>query len=230
MLYDLLLFSRTHFTHLSAAWEWKSSSLLRPYKVDTCLMQKCFFMVMKHQYWCRLLQVGQPTWEHFALRWRLFLLFFIVSWTCCSCCHVEEGGTVLEHLKWEFFFFFPCPGSFSEWLPKLERVKRQQCKLCSVEGKEKVKSPSYVWLFATQWTVACQSPPSMGFSRQEYWSVLPFPSPGDLPNESTGFWRLADLVKMYFVWQLLSATPDIYVNIVSCMSASVWISSYPYNI
>ena len=34
----------------------------------------------------------------------------------------------------------------------------------------------------TQWTVACQAPPSMGFSRQEYWSGLPFPSPGDLPD------------------------------------------------
>ena len=34
---------------------------------------------------------------------------------------------------------------------------------------------------ATLWTVACQAPLSMGFSRQEYWSGLPFPSPGDLP-------------------------------------------------
>ena len=32
------------------------------------------------------------------------------------------------------------------------------------------------------WTVACQTPLSMGFPRQEYWSGLPFPSPGDLPN------------------------------------------------
>ena len=39
-----------------------------------------------------------------------------------------------------------------------------------------------VWLFATLWTVACQAPLSMGFSRQEYWSGLPFPLPGDLPN------------------------------------------------
>ena len=45
-----------------------------------------------------------------------------------------------------------------------------------------VKSLSRVWLFATPWTVAHQAPPSMGFSRQEYWSGLPFPSPGDLPN------------------------------------------------
>ena len=35
---------------------------------------------------------------------------------------------------------------------------------------------------ATPWTVACQAPLSMGFSRQEYWSGLPFPSPGDLPD------------------------------------------------
>ena len=41
---------------------------------------------------------------------------------------------------------------------------------------------SRVRLFATPWTVAHQAPPSMGFSRQEYWSGLPFPSPGDLPN------------------------------------------------
>ena len=35
---------------------------------------------------------------------------------------------------------------------------------------------------AIPWTVACQAPLSMGFSRQEYWNGLPFPSPGDLPN------------------------------------------------
>ena len=46
----------------------------------------------------------------------------------------------------------------------------------------KVKSLSGVQLFETPWTVARQAPPFMGFSRQEYWSGLPFPSPGDLPN------------------------------------------------
>ena len=46
----------------------------------------------------------------------------------------------------------------------------------------KVKSLSRVRLFATPWTIAHQAPPSMGFSRQEYWSRLPFPSPGDLPD------------------------------------------------
>ena len=46
----------------------------------------------------------------------------------------------------------------------------------------KVKSLNHVQLFVTPWTVACQAPLSMGFSRQEYWSGLPFPSPGDLPD------------------------------------------------
>ena len=46
----------------------------------------------------------------------------------------------------------------------------------------KVKSLSCVRLFATLWTVAYQASPSMGFSKQEYWSGLPFSSPGDLPN------------------------------------------------
>ena len=45
-----------------------------------------------------------------------------------------------------------------------------------------MKSLSPVQLFATPWTVAYQAFPSMGFSRPEYWSGLPFPSPGDLPN------------------------------------------------
>ena len=51
-----------------------------------------------------------------------------------------------------------------------------------VSLKVKVKSLSRVQLFATPWTVAYQAPPSVGFSRQEYWSGLPFPSPWDLPN------------------------------------------------
>ena len=51
-----------------------------------------------------------------------------------------------------------------------------------IEVKVKVKSLSRVQLFATLWTVGHQAPLSMGFSRQEYWSALPFPSPEDLPD------------------------------------------------
>ena len=46
----------------------------------------------------------------------------------------------------------------------------------------KVKVKSLSRLFVTPWTVVYQASPSMGFSRQEYWSGLPFPSPGDLPS------------------------------------------------
>ena len=48
--------------------------------------------------------------------------------------------------------------------------------------KVKVKSLSHVRLFATPWIVAYQASPSVGFSRQEYWSGLLFPSPGYLPG------------------------------------------------
>ena len=46
----------------------------------------------------------------------------------------------------------------------------------------KVKSLRCVQLFVTLWTIAYQASPSMGFSGQEYWSGLPFPSPGDFPD------------------------------------------------
>ena len=57
--------------------------------------------------------------------------------------------------------------------------------------KVKVKSLSHVWLLATPWTAAHQAPPSMGFSRQEYWSGVPSPSPDT--------WIL--MANSYYVWQ-----------------------------
>ena len=62
---------------------------------------------------------------------------------------------------------------FLVWKPKI---------YISLIMEVKVKLLSGVRLFVTPWTVAYQAPPSMGFSRQEYWSGLPFPSPGDLPD------------------------------------------------
>ena len=50
------------------------------------------------------------------------------------------------------------------------------------ELTSEVKLLNRVRLFGTPWTVAYWAPPSMGFSRQEYWSGLPFPSPGKLPD------------------------------------------------
>ena len=58
--------------------------------------------------------------------------------------------------------------------------------MCSVyklnKNKVKVKLLSSVQLFATPWSVAYQTPPSTGFSRQEHWNGLPCPPPGDLPD------------------------------------------------
>ena len=51
-----------------------------------------------------------------------------------------------------------------------------------MDVRKKLKSLSGVRLFVTPWTAAYQASLSIGFSRQEYWSGLPLPSPGDLPN------------------------------------------------
>ena len=56
-------------------------------------------------------------------------------------------------------------------------TKQKQAHRC-----RKVQLLSHVQVFAIPWTVAHQAPLSMGFSRQEYWRGLPYPSPGDLPN------------------------------------------------
>ena len=61
----------------------------------------------------------------------------------------------------------------------------------------KVKSLSHVRLFATPRTVAYQAPPSIGFSRQEYWSGVPFPSPGTTKGK----------LKIYAATHVLSPPP-----------------------
>ena len=62
---------------------------------------------------------------------------------------------------------------------RLETLSVQQ------KGRSEVMSLSRVRLFVTPWNVAYQGPPSIVFSRQEYWSGLPFPSPGDLSDPGT---------------------------------------------
>ena len=96
-----------------------------------------------------------------------------------------------------FWEWWEHPFSFRNWLTYLRIISEQTIvsgKVCVYinvwaymsyfshkwEKKVKVKSLSRVRLFATLWTVAHQAPLSMGFSRQEYWSGLPFPPPGDL--------------------------------------------------
>ena len=66
------------------------------------------------------------------------------------------------------------PQKMEHWSPHT-----QDLRVWSYLTSEPVK---LLWLFATPWAVAYQAPPFMEFSRQEYWSGLPFPSPGDLPH------------------------------------------------
>ena len=65
---------------------------------------------------------------------------------------------------------------------KILRIKEIQDKHYNSGGGGGLDTKSGPTL-ATPWTVPCQAPLSMGFSRQEYWCGLPFPSPGDLPDQ-----------------------------------------------
>ena len=64
----------------------------------------------------------------------------------------------------------------------LQEIQREWARDPLFDTSYQLKSLSRVRLFSTPWTVAYQAPLSMGFSRQECWSGLPFPSPGDLPD------------------------------------------------
>ena len=93
-----------------------------------------------------------------------------------SACSAEDLGLIpgLGRFPWR-----------RKWQPTpvfLPGESHGQRSLVGYSPFSSVQSLSHVRLFATPWAVAHQTPPSMGFSRQEYWSGLPFPSPGDLPN------------------------------------------------
>ena len=85
------------------------------------------------------------------------------SFTYCCSSEME--------IFYSFFFLVAC-----------DHCRSSNSTAVKVYLKVKVKSLSPVGVFATPWTVAYQVSPFMGFSRQEYWSGVPFPSPGDLPN------------------------------------------------
>ena len=79
------------------------------------------------------------------------------------------GGPAVKTLS------FHCMGA---QIPSLVRELRS----CMLQVKVKVNLLSCIRLFETPWTVAYQAPLSAGFSRQKYWSRLPFPYPGNLPD------------------------------------------------
>ena len=88
--------------------------------------------------------------------------------------------------------------------------------------KVKVKSLSRVWLLATPWTAAYQAPPSMGFSRQEYWSGVPLPSPSGYGN----FLKNKIIIKLEFSCQFVTSGPHwpcLSFLITECFGSSLYV-------
>ena len=91
-----------------------------------------------------------------------------------------------------------------------------RCSVCSqtlIPWKWTRYSLSHVWLYATPKTAACHAPLSMGFSRQEYWSGLPCPPPGDLPDSG-----IQPRFPSLQVDSLLSEPPGRPTNSSDCLS------------
>ena len=106
----------------------------------------------------------------------MLVILYILIWKMCTyvySLYKNLSGSALKAHTWSYITLF---FSWSSAKPTTWIV------LKFTMWSEVVKSLSRVPLFATPWTVAYQAPLTMGFSKQEYWSGLPFPSPGDLPD------------------------------------------------
>ena len=111
---------------------------------------------------------------------------FATAWTvACQVSLSMEWILQARILDWVAITFSRGIFPTQESNPGLPHCKRILYHLSEITFMKFVKSLSRVQLFAIPWTVAHQAPLSVGFSRQEYWSGLPFPSPGDLPNPET---------------------------------------------
>ena len=93
---------------------------------------------------------------------------------------VEQSQVFINGLKNEYNVVYTYNGILFSLQKKV--ILSDAITWMVLEHVSEVKSLSCVRLFATPWTVAHQAPLCMGFSRQEHWSGLPFPSPGDLPD------------------------------------------------
>ena len=78
---------------------------------------------------------------------------------------------------------------------------------------------------ATSWMVACHAPLSLEFSRQEYWSELPFPSPGDLPNPGIEPWSPA--LQAVSLWSEPPCTPPCEIQSHSVSKIFAWKCIFP---
>ena len=130
-----------------------------------------------------------------------------------------------------FCFAFVCLQTFKIWCLKLSTAAGSLLPLAVVSVL------SCVWLFAAPWTIGCQVPLPMGFSRQEYWSGLPLSSPGELPRpgiEPTSpalagsFLTLSHLGSLFFLClQLLlgSTHSQLHVHLWKVLLHSICLNS-----
>ena len=98
--------------------------------------------------------------------------------------------------------------------------------------KVKVKVPQSCWTLWDPWTVAHQAPLSKGFSKQEYWSGLPFPSPGDLPNPGIEPGSPVLQLDFFTIWATREAIKGLYLFILVLSSVQllscVWLFATPW--
>ena len=102
-----------------------------------------------------------------------------------TCVHLQALILQIHHWELKVLDLFHDSWNLFEGTPDIPKTHLIWCfQWVSWEYKTERESGSYstVRLFATLWTIAHQAPLSMGFPRQEYWSGLPFPPPGDLPD------------------------------------------------
>ena len=130
----------------------------------------------------------------YLFKWFQIIIFFslcinlLVSnstiYTLLAQLHILSPSGVGKTRLWTSTYL-KCSHTPSQWVGPSQFPSNMGAFLTASlwKGKAKVKLLNCVWLFATPWTVAYEEvPPTMEFSRQECWSGLPFPSPGDLPN------------------------------------------------
>ena len=176
-----------------------SAALLKPFNDVTAFRVKTkIFSKVVYKALCTLKGVSVLYSYHYSVLSLIFLLqsldFFLDSPMCLAPFTLKAfvkkspfaRNTSSPHCLLNYSSFVPVRGITSQGsFTKLKPYVRARARVCVCV------SFSHVWLFVTSRTVACQAPLSKEFSRQEYWSGLSFPSPGDLPDLGTELWSLA---------------------------------------
>ena len=93
----------------------------------------------------------------------------------------EHSPTHQQKIRLKIYWAWPCPTEQYPVSPSVS-LSHQEPSINLLPLSVRKSEVPQSWIFVTPLTVAYQAPQSMEFSRQEYWSGLPFPSPGDLPS------------------------------------------------